>query len=216
MYGRFCAKLPMYLLLVRVGRTIPPPQKTKSHSSPLAICAIFVLFQFLHHVFVPLPRTKRARSIDAGNKEPSVCRGYNRILILMYPRSLLRTSVWTPFGCCFDCVIQKASSEYPLPPPPTLGLHPLRSHPHPQADAAYLIFRYRTMNDCVQRWKYHENGKAWSRIAAHKEPLMEPRTAAELKVKAPPLLIVIWRNFCFFITQYCFFLCYFSGRRFPV
>ncbi|CAN0561359.1 unnamed protein product, partial [Laminaria digitata] len=34
------------------------------------------------------------------------------------------------------------------------------------------------MNDCIQRWKHHSNGKAWSRISAHKEPMVEPRTAA--------------------------------------
>ncbi|CBN78974.1 conserved unknown protein [Ectocarpus siliculosus] len=41
--------------------------------------------------------------------------------------------------------------------------------------------RYRTMNDCVQRWKHFSNGKAWARISAHKEPMIEPRTAADLK-----------------------------------
>lgn len=37
------------------------------------------------------------------------------------------------------------------------------------------------MNDCVQRWKHFANGKAWARITAHKEPMIEPRTAADLK-----------------------------------
>ncbi|CAN0292706.1 unnamed protein product, partial [Ectocarpus fasciculatus] len=47
-----------------------------------------------------------------------------------------------------------------------------------------LVFfsTYRTMNDCVQRWKNFSNGKAWARITAHKEPMIEPRTAADLKV----------------------------------
>ncbi|CAM9744689.1 unnamed protein product, partial [Scytosiphon promiscuus] len=46
-----------------------------------------------------------------------------------------------------------------------------------------LVFfsTYRTMNDCVQRWKHFSNGKAWARITAHKEPMIEPRTAADLK-----------------------------------
>ncbi|CAN0215569.1 unnamed protein product, partial [Ectocarpus sp. 13 AM-2016] len=43
-----------------------------------------------------------------------------------------------------------------------------------------LVFfsTYRTMNDCVQRWKHFCNGKAWARITAHKQPMIEPRTAA--------------------------------------
>ncbi|CAB1117515.1 unnamed protein product [Ectocarpus sp. CCAP 1310/34] len=46
-----------------------------------------------------------------------------------------------------------------------------------------LVFfsTYRTMNDCVHRWKHFSNGKAWARIMAHKEPMIEPRTAADLK-----------------------------------
>ena len=51
---------------------------------------------------------------------------------------------------------------------------------HPPLDDG----RYRTMNDCIQRWKHHSNGKTWSRISAHKEPMVEPRTAADLKVSS--------------------------------
>lgn len=46
-----------------------------------------------------------------------------------------------------------------------------------------FLCSYRTMNDCVQRWKHFSNGKAWARITAHKEPMIEPRTAADLKVR---------------------------------
>lgn len=39
------------------------------------------------------------------------------------------------------------------------------------------------MDDCVQRWKHHGNGKTWSRIAAHKDLVVEPRSAADLKAR---------------------------------
>lgn len=48
----------------------------------------------------------------------------------------------------------------------------------------FAVCRYRTMNDCVQRWKAHQGGKTWSRIMSHKEPMVEPRTAADLKARA--------------------------------
>ena len=58
----------------------------------------------------------------------------------------------------------------------------LNIYPH-GSNYCHETLRYRAMNDCVQRWKHYDNGKTWSRISTHKEPVLEPRTAADLKAR---------------------------------